>query len=449
MSWELCVIGTVLADPQTIVEAEVLMPSDFTAPNNVVWAEILALHNRGALDQRALAETLRRAPEAETIASDTGSVEGFIRHALSFRGNAIKEYVDQVLNNSIRRAVRRSAALIAAEAQDDRKTADELLDYAEKAVLSLRRNRINQGVTLGDIIGIFMPRLQGFRDGTFKPAWVPHTLAIRNVIEFVEHTDFWVNAARPGEGKSSLMRFEFFHGALKGMRPVIFNLENDPIEYARYMVALDTNIDSKKLKNPSVLTEQELELVHSSAERLSRLPLKIITLGGPSVREIVTISRRLIAEWGCNLIGLDYIQLIRNGIDKRVEDVSITTSALRALALESNVPVMANSQLSRDIEKRNADQAEPQLSDLRDSGSIEQDATIVTFIRSAWSNPTTEEIIQFPENVVNGMPVTNIKAMPVKIYVKKNRNGEIGITETIKWNKGTGNFQTLTTQQRR
>lgn len=444
MSWELCVIGTALSDPATMREAEVLVPSDFSSPNNIIWAEMLNLHQRQSLDGRALSEILSRSPDAPSIASDTGSVENYLRHCLTYRGAAMKEYVDQVLNTSIRRSVRRSAALIAAEAQDDRRTATELLEYAEKAVLSLRRNRINEGVTIGDIMGVFMPRLQAFREGTFQPAWIPHTLAIRNIVEFVEHADFWVNAARPGEGKSSLMRYEFFYAALKGKRPVIFNLENDPIEYARYFIALDTQIDSKRLKNPVSLTEEELTRIRASAEKLSRMPLKIVTLGGPSVSDIVTTSRRLIAEWNCDLIGVDYIQLVNNGGEKRVDDIGKTTGALRALALNSNVPVMANSQLSRDIEKRGVDQSEPMLSDLRDSGTIEQDATIVTFIRSIWTNPTDQEIMQFPENRgPNNRPLTSLKVIPVKTYVKKNRNGEIGPSEPIAWNKGTGTFRTL------
>src|SRR5512146_3143980 len=98
MSWELCVIGTALSDPQTMVEAEGLVPSDFTPPNNIIWAEMLNLHHRGALDIRALTETLVRSPEGARIASDTGSAEDYIRQALTYRGAAMKEYVDQVLN---------------------------------------------------------------------------------------------------------------------------------------------------------------------------------------------------------------------------------------------------------------------------------------------------------------------------------------------------------------
>ncbi len=445
MSWELCVIGTALADPQTMIEAEGLVPSDFTPPNNIIWAEMLNLHHRDALDARALTETLSRSPEGDRIASDTGSLEEYIRQAQTFRGAAMKEYVDQVLNAAIKRAVRRSTALIAAEAQDNRRSAADLLDYAEKQILALRRNRMAAGVDLADIIGVFIPRVQAFREGTFVPAWVPHLQAVKDIIEFLDHTDFWVNAARPGEGKSSLLRFEFFHGSLShGMRPAIFNLENDPIEYARYMIALDTGIDSKLLKNPNLLSPEQLDRIRSSAEHLARLPLKIITLGGPSASDIVTISRRLIAEWNCNLIGVDYIQLVRNGIEKRVDDVAITTGHLRALALNNNVPVMANSQLSRDIEKRGVEQSDPQLSDLRDSGSIEQDATIVSFIRSLWADPADQEIRQFPENIApGGRTLERPKVIPVRIFVKKNRNGEIGPSDPVAWNKATGSFRTL------
>src|SRR5512138_17924 len=138
MSWELAVIGTALNDPGTMAEAEDLLPSDFTGTNQSVWAEMLGLNRRNSLEAATLAASLQasgafRENEAATL----------IRDAMQARGTNIREFVDQVLSTSTKRALRRSAALIAAEADGNDRTADELLDYAETQIMSLRRNRVS------------------------------------------------------------------------------------------------------------------------------------------------------------------------------------------------------------------------------------------------------------------------------------------------------------------
>jgi replicative DNA helicase len=99
--------------------------------------------------------------------------------------------------------------------------------------------------------------------------------------------------------------------------------------------------------------------------------------------------------------------------------------------------------LNRAIETRGQNDSDPVLSNLRDSGSIEQDAVIVAFIRNHWRNPTRAQIMAFPENVVNGEPAPRLKAIPVRFHFAKNRNGEMGVSDIIKWNKANGRFQTL------
>ena len=113
-----------------------------------------------------------------------------------------------------------------------------------------------------------------------------------------------------------------------------------------------------------------------------------------------------------------------------------------------HIPLIMNAQLNRDIERRNED-AEPQLSDLRDSGNLEQDSTHVIFPRSAWKEPTIAQIQMFRENLdEHNRPLTRLKAIPLIFYVKKNRNGPTGPTEKVKWTKTTGNFQTLAGETR-
>lgn len=447
-TYQQAVIGTVLNDPATMEQAADLLTSDFTGPYVTAWAEIMGLHSRQALGVQAFVLALGASPYFRQF-SDVGTADEFTRSCLNYRGGEIGEYVRRVIDESIKRALQRSSALIAAEAQKEGVPTAELLDYAEKQILSLRRTRGNEGITMNDLMSIFIPRIAAIRDGTFQPAWKPHLTALQGVLQFLEKSDYMLIAARPGEGKSSLMRYEFLHHAMQGNPCTIFNLENDEIEYARNFLALMTNIDSRKMKDARLLSTQELSYIHEAAEELRSLPIRLINAPGANVSQIVRQARRCITEQHSTLIGVDYIQLIANrGSENKNADITHTSQELRALALEMGVPVIANAQLSRAIETRSnagGEASEPQLSDLRESGSLEQDATIVCFPRSMWRNPTPDEIMSFPENVDprTHRPFQFLKAIPVQIFVRKNRNGTVGVTEPIKWNKATGNYQTL------
>lgn len=442
-NWEKCVIGTVVNDPAAFGEAAELLPSDFTGPNVIVWAEIAALANRQTLGLRALTEALRGASDFART-SDAGTPEDYMADCLSFRGSEIKEYVSQVIDGSIRRAVQRNAALIAAEAQRENVCADEILDFAEKAILKLRRNRMDKGMTLGDLLAVFMPRLQAIREGTFKPAWTPDVLAVKEVIHFAENADYIIVAGRPGDGKSSYMRYEARKHILKGGRVAIVNMEGDGSEYCRNFLSLETGIDSDKIKTMRGVTHEELEAISLAAENLARIPLTIKNMGSPTVSEITRYGRMMAAEEKIDLLIVDYVQLANNGIENKVQDVGLTSQQLRAFALNMQVPVMAAAQLSRDIEKRGHDDCKPKLSDLRDSGSLEQDGTIIIFPRITWTNPTPAQLSTFPENLdERGHLHTRPKAVPIQFFVEKNRNGSTGASDPVKWCKHTGAYQTL------
>jgi replicative DNA helicase len=447
IGWEKAVIGTILCDPSTIETASELLPSDFTGCHQIIWAEMLSLHQRDALEIRALVESLRSSNQLDSLGSmDGGDIRGeaYVADIMGSRGEAVDEYATRVLGASIKRQLAMLGALIRAEAEDDRITAEEASDHAEQRLMGLRRNRMaGTGVTIGDILAVYMPRLDGLRAGEIQPAWTPNISALRNVIQYAEQEDFILVAARPGEGKSSLLRFEAHALAQRQTPVVIFNLENSQIEYARSFLALRTGIDSTLLKTPRLLSEEQMDLIRHEAERLARMPLHVVTLGAPSIDEVERISRHYISHFGIKMIMLDYIQLVDNGAKSKVDDVSISSQGARAMALRYNVPVMAAAQLSREIVKR-GDDAEPELSDLRNSGSLEQDATIAMFPRFVWKNPTPNQMAAFPENVdENGNLYPGVKAAPIHIFVKKNRNGPTSTTEPILWVKSTGEFRTL------
>jgi replicative DNA helicase len=449
LGWEKAVIGTVLVDPEAMEVASDLEPVDFSRSHKMIWHAVLGLHHRNSLELRALIEELRANDDLNFVGSDIGNPEitgeNYIADLTTYQGTQIEEYCKQVIDSSTRRQLREMSALTAADALTSNDPIEDLLDEAERRLMALRRTRNVSGVSLGTILQALMPNIDGVRAGEIEPAWVPDLLAVKDIVQFVDQSDFVIVAGRPGDGKSSYMRYEAYHTVMKGAPILTFNLENTEVEYGRWAIALHTGIDGKKIRSPKLLSNRELERVKIAAEELAALPWEIVTLGSPSVADMERIARAKMRMLNPVMIQVDYLQLVNNGIQKKVNDVSLTSQTLRAWAMANrfNIPVMAASQLSRGIEGRGP-LAEPQLSDLRDSGSIEQDGTIIIFPRGLWTNPTPTELRRFNDNVDhddNLYPVW--RAVPVRFYVKKNRNGPVGISDVVKWSKYTGNYQTL------
>lgn len=446
-TWELAAIGTALVDPNSMEEAEDLLPQDFTRSNRLVWAEISALHKRGSLDYRGVVESLRSKDVLQEVGADITDLSGidYLEWCKSYAGAQMGEYARNVADSAVKRQLKEVASLIALDANTE-KEADELLDDAERRIMGLRRTRQLSGIPIGDIIDTFMPHMEGMLDGSIQPAIVPKLTAVADIIGYYESSDFIIAAGRPGEGKSSYLRYEAIRLAEDGKRILMFNLENDELEYARASVALRTGIDSRHLRSPRLLSRAELERVRGAVSDLRNLPIEVVTLGNPSVSDVARIARSKYRTFKPDMVLLDYIQLCDNGVSNRVQDVTMSSQTLRGLAMKNqlHVPVMCAAQLSRAIESRGP-QSDPQLSDLRESGSLEQDATVVLFVRPVWSaTPPRTEVMEFPENVDDrGLMRSVHRAVPVRFHILKNRNGPVGVSPKVKWCKHTGNFQTL------
>jgi len=445
IGWERAILGSVLSDPAGMEHAEVLRPGDFTGAHKQIWAEIAVLHRRGALDTRALIEALRSVGVLETVGSSDVEIEGeeYISYLLNFRGDAVPEYVERCLENSTKRQLGMVAAAIRVDAYDDEVSAQDALDQAERRIVTLRRTGNVEGVSMVELMAALTGRMDGLLDGSIRPAWTPAIQPLRNIIQYAEAEDFMIIASRPGQGKSSIIRYELGTLAMSGTPALIINLENSEIEYARYLISMHTGIDSLKLKTPGRMSDEELGMVRSAMEDLQHIPLHIVSLGSPSATEVERIARQYVSKYNVGLIGIDYLQLIRNNRQSRVEDVSETSGTVRSIALRYRVPVIAAAQMSRNIIHRGVD-AEPELADLRESGSLEQDATIVCFPHRVWQSPTPDQLRMFSENIdPDGFLYSQERAVPIRILVKKNRNGGVGQTGEILWVKYNNRFSPL------
>lgn len=438
---ERALIATVLANPDQIQHAELLLPQDFAHPSHqAIWSEILAFHRDGQLSLQATYHSLDAKGLLPTLGSEFGDKTGigYFNETLSYAAPQSTDFfAKSVLNFATQRAVKRSAALLAADCDDPNLDADELLDKAESMILEMRRNRGRQGTPIGTILDLFHTVVEQRRANTYVPALWPHIAPIRRILGFFESTDYAIYAARPGESKSSILRYEACKEAIDGRPATILNLENGELEYARHLISLETGIDNRLLRAPTGLTETQLQEVKDAIGRLKGIPLRIVTMGGPNAEEVAREYLEAV-RIGAKSVWLDYIQLVNNRVNDRNTDVTITSTRLRGLALKHQVPLIVASQMSRNITNRGID-AEPELSDLRDSGSLEQDSTHVLFPRLAWGPaPSETQLQQFEENRHGEIVVA-----PLRVYIRKNRNGPIGISSTIKWNRATNDFSDL------
>ena len=442
---ERSLIGSALANPDVMASAEHIYPQDFSSlSHQMLWAEIISEHNAQSLTVQGVIETLRARSNLDTIGAEFGPKTGaaYIEECVTYAAPAsMIVFAENVMEAATRRAMRRNAALLVADANTDEPT-KEILDRFEQNILDMRRNTKTSGKKISSILSLFKTATDQRLSGTFVPAYRPHHDGVRHILTFLESQDYMIIAARPGDGKSSYMRYEAFHEAMDGRPTTIINLENSEIEYARYLVAMETKINAEKLKNPRELTSIELQRVKTAIGKLSALPLSIVTMGAPNIHQVKDAMRQAVRD-GSKTIWLDYIQLVRNGRVNENDDLTMTSTNLRGFALQNDVPVIAGSQLSREIVHR-GDNADPQLSDLRGSGSLEQDGTQIMFLRKIWVNPTPEQMMSFPENLdYNGELSDVIRAVPMVAIVDKNRNGGKGKTRPFKWDMAINSYEAI------
>ncbi|MFW6182801.1 MAG: replicative DNA helicase, partial [Chloroflexota bacterium] len=243
-------------------------------------------------------------------------------------------------------------------------------------------------------------------------------------------SDLLIVAARPGMGKTAFQLGMALHAGMRhGKRVAMFNLEMSGEQLVQRMIAAETRIDSQRLRRGQ-LHEQEWPIFLEAIGRLSETRIFIDDTPSITPMQLRTKCRRLYAEHGLDLIMVDYLQLMQaeRSINNRVQEISEISRGLKGLARELNVPVVTASQLSRAMENRQ--DKRPQLSDLRDSGSIEQDADIVMFIyRDEYYNPETTDRPNIAE-----------------INVAKHRNGPTGAID-LYWHGKLATFRNLQRQE--
>lgn len=379
---EQSVLGSLLIDPEAIVKvAAFLHREDFSREAHAqVYSAILDLHEREEpADFVTLTDELQRRGQLETaggaayLTSLINSVPTSIH---------VEYYAHIVERTAILRRLIEAASKIAGLAYEEAEDVDAVVDRAEQVLFEVSQRRVTRGlVPINTILNEYYDRLEYLQLHRGEMVGLPTGFVdLDRLLGGLQRSDLIIVAGRPGMGKSSLGLTIANNVALKHNKVVaFFSLEMSGEQLVQRLIAGETGISSQRLRTGDLPDADWSRMVKASGS-LSDSLVFVDDSPSPSPIEIRTKSRRLAAEYGLDLIIVDYLQLLRSGIqsENRVQEVSYISRSLKGLARELNVPVIAMSQLSRAVETRS--DKKPILADLRESGSIEQDADVVLFI---------------------------------------------------------------------
>lgn len=392
---EQAVLGAMLISKEAIAEtAQILSPTDFyREAHRIVYETMLELSNKNqAVDNLTVIERLNKSGLLEKVGGIAFVTA--LANTVPTAANVIF-YAKIVREKSLMRRLINTATAIATMGYEDSEDADTIMDKAEKMILEIASNRktsdftpIKQIVidTFSKIEGLYESKggLTGLSTG-FKD--------LDKITTGLQPSDLILVAARPSMGKTAFTLNIASHVAIKENKPVaFFSLEMSKEQLMQRMLCAEGLVESQRLRVGD-LDEQDWHKLIAAADKFSKAPLYIDDTPGITIMELRSKSRRLQQEKGLSLILIDYLQLMQGrsskSSDNRQQEISEISRSLKSLARELNVPVIALSQLSRSVESRQI--KKPMLSDLRESGSLEQDADIVIFLyREDYYNTETE-----------------------------------------------------------
>ncbi|MBP3232658.1 MAG: replicative DNA helicase [Anaerovibrio sp.] len=391
---EQAVLGAMLIKKEAIAEvSQLLRPEDFYRDaHKIIYEAMLTLFNRNEpadivtvtnyLNNESQLDKVGGIAFVTALANVVPTAANVIYHA-----NIVREKAD--LRHLINTAT--DIAGMAYEAADD---VADVIDKSEKMIMEVaNRQNVSAFTPMKDIVIETFDKINLLYESKGGLTGIPSGFRDLDALTSgLQASDLILVAARPSMGKTAFTLNIAANVALKSKKTVaFFSLEMSKQQLVQRMLCSEGGIDSQKLKNGDLSNEDWDKLVRT-ADRVSSAPLYIDDTAGITVMELRSKARRLKAEHGLDLIIIDYLQLMqgrgRGGGDNRQQEISEISRSLKAVARELNVPVIALSQLSRSVESRQIKR--PMLSDLRESGSLEQDADIVMFLyREDYYDPET------------------------------------------------------------
>ncbi|MCA1553453.1 MAG: replicative DNA helicase, partial [Chloroflexi bacterium] len=374
---EQAVLGSVLIDPDAIHKVMSLLSGDdfFSERHRWIWEASLAVtERRQPVDYVALVDELERQNKLDEIGGS-----GYVASLINSVPTAahIETYAKIVERAATLRNLIRAATEIAGLAYADEGELDEIIDQSEQAIFAVSQRKLQRElIPIGQYLGTVSANVDYMQAHHGEFVGVPTGFKeLDKLLGGLQSSDLIIVAGRPSVGKTSFVLniVEYAASHLPRKTVATFSLEMAGEQIVQRLIANMTGIDGQRLRLGNI-TDDEYDRMMEAIGRLSEAPIYIDDTPAASPNEIRSKSRRLYAERGLDLIVIDYLQLMRGSArnENRVQEIAQISRALKALARELKVPVIALSQLSRAVESR--PDKTPQLSDLRESGSIEQDA---------------------------------------------------------------------------
>jgi len=412
LSAEISVLGAVMIDKIAITKvSDILSPFDFYHPvHQAIFETMLSLFGKGEpIDVLTVSSSLKK----EKRFKEAGGTDYLAEIVSKVASSAhVEHHANIIKQKSVRRQLINASSQINEHAfeSDD---FEELLDSVEQSIFNIsQRSRTQRFIALKDELNDAYERLEKLHAGDGAIRGVPtHFHQLDNILSGLQKSDLIILGARPSYGKTALALDIARQASIHGSSVGIFSIEMSREQIIDRFIASQAQIPLWRLRTGRLQNELEFSLVQQALDDLSKINLFIDDTPSPTVLQMRSAARRLQIEHGLDMLVVDYLQLVqpRTGSDNIVQQVTEISRGLKALARELSIPVLALSQLSREVDKREV--KIPRLSDLRESGSLEQDADVVLFIYRK-----DRERTNLPEEEQN----------IVEIIVSKHRNGPLG-----------------------
>lgn len=419
---EQAVLGSVFLDSESLIEAmEFVQPEDFyRRPHQLIFQSMVDLNNRNeAIDIITVQELLT----SRNLLEDIGGISYLTELAISVPTAAnMAFYAKIVEDKSILRNLINQATGIVTKSFEESEDVESILDEAERTIMSVSEKRNRSGfLAISDVLNSSIAQIDKLYQQNDMITGLPSGYhALDKMTAGFQPDELIILAARPAVGKTAFaLNIAQNVGTKTDQTVAIFSLEMGAESLVNRMLCAEGSIDASHLRTGQ-LSETEWQSLIMAMGSLSRASIYIDDTPGIKVSEIRARSRKLAQEKGnLGLIVIDYLQLIEgSGKENRQQEVSEISRQLKKIAKELRVPVIALSQLSRGVEQRQ--DKRPILSDLRESGSIEQDADIVSFLyREDYYHRDGDEEDNYQENNV------------VEVIIEKNRSGARGTVELL------------------
>ena len=416
---EEAVIGALLIEPNCVDDAmEELSPACFyDEKHRMIFQAMTALvREHTSIDLLTVSQKLKSHGNLEIV----GGPAALARLSQKVGAAAHVEYYIRILKQKcIQRELITASYDILKNAYDETVNVDELIDISQTKIFAAIQNNVKRDVQeIGSVINQAISDIERLQETTGLSGVPSGFQSLDKITLGWQPSDLIILAARPSVGKTAFVLNIARNAAVQYNMPVaFFSLEMPAIQLAKRMMVSETGLSADKIKGGQKLEPYEWTQLENNLKALSKAPLYIDDTPGLPVMEFRSKVKRLVKQKGVRLVIVDYLQLMQGPSElrsMREQEVAAISRTLKATAKEMNVPIIALSQLSRQAELRNGSNGRPQLSDLRESGSIEQDADMVIFIH---------------RRDYQGLSANAEDIGATQIIIAKHRNGEIADIE--------------------